>query len=192
MGRIDGRKVLALLEQEFEDVEVTQPVESLRSEGAQVVLAGSGRGEYTGKKGSTIREDISAEQANPAEFDALVVPGGRAPEKMRMCEPMVELVREFHRAGKPVAAVCHGPQLLISADVLRGRRATSFPAIDVDLRNAGAKWVDEEVVEDGNLITSRRPGDLGAFSEALIQQLASREPVAAATGTTTTYGSTHA
>lgn len=191
-GKLQGKKVAMLIEQEFEDVEVTQPLDALQEEGVEVTIIGSGKGEYTGKKGMTVREDLSADVARAEDYDALVVPGGRAPEKMRMCEPMVELVQRFDAWGKPIAAVCHGPQLLISADVLRGRRTTSYPSIAVDLRNAGAEWVDEEVVEDGPYITSRGPDDLPAFSRALVRKLAEIESQEATTGATPTYGETHA
>lgn len=191
-GSLHGKKVMVLLEQEFEDVEVTQPRDALVEAGAEVALVGSGKGEYTGKKGAVLREDVSAERVRADEYDALVIPGGRAPEKMRLSEALVELVRQFEAQGKTIAAVCHGPQMLISADALRGKRATSHPAIAVDLRNAGAEWADQEVVEDANIITSRRPPDLPAFSEALIRRLEAGDTQEVATGVTTTYGDTHA
>lgn len=191
-GNLSGKGVAMLIEEEFEDAEVLEPMDALHAAGAEVTLIGSGRGEYVGKHGVAVVEDLSADRADANDYDALVIPGGRAPEKMRMSEPMIELVRAFDALGKPIAAVCHGPQLLISADVLRGRRATSHPAIAVDLRNAGAEWVDEELVEDGKYITSRRPADLPAFNQALIRSLQDAAQDDLILGVTTTYGETHA
>lgn len=187
---IQGKRIAVLVEQNFEDVELTQPVEELRAAGATVEIVGPGNGEYTGKKGTVVREDLVAANVSAADYDGLVVPGGGAPEKMRMSPDMVRLVKEFNDQGKTIAAVCHGPQLLISADILRGRNATSTPTVAIDVQNAGANWYDEEVVEDGNLITSRKPDDLPAFDRTIIRQLQGERVQSVATGATTTYGDT--
>ncbi|NWF77776.1 MAG: type 1 glutamine amidotransferase, partial [Chloroflexi bacterium] len=115
--------------------------------------------------------DTTADKVKVDEFDAIIVPGGYAPDKMRLHQPMVDLIREAHNEGKIIAAVCHGPQLLISADIVRGRRMTSWPSVAVDLKNAGATWIDEPVVRDGNIITSRKPADLPKFNKVIIKAL---------------------
>ena len=128
--------------------------------------------EFHGKHGqAVITSDLAAGAAHAKDFDALVIPGGHAPDKMRMRHAMVDLARDMMEAGKPVAAICHGPQLLISAVVLRGRTLTCWPSIAIDVKNAGGLYVDKPVVEDGNLITSRKPDDVPAFSEAIIRAL---------------------
>lgn len=115
--------------------------------------------------------DLSLDKAEPEEFDALVIPGGLLnPDALRSDEDALEFARHFFREGKPVAAICHGPQVLISADLVRGRTMTSWPAIKVDMRNAGAHWVDEEVVVDNGLITSRKPDDIPAFNKKMIEE----------------------
>ena len=119
--------------------------------------------------GKTIRPDLTVEQANADDFDALILPGGvRNPDQLRMHGNVIELVRAFAEQGKPIAAICHGPWLLVEADLLRGRTATSWPSIRTDLRNAGANVVDEAAVTDGNIVTSRKPDDVEAFTDALI------------------------
>jgi protease I len=127
--------------------------------------------EYTGKRGLVVTSDIAAGAARSAEFDALVIPGGHAPDRMRMRHAMVDLTRAMSADGKPVAAICHGPQLLISAGVLRGRTVTCWPSIAIDVTNAGGLYVDRPVVRDGNLITSRKPADVPQFTAALIAAL---------------------
>ena len=127
--------------------------------------------EYTGKRGHVVTSDIAAGAARSADFDALVIPGGYAPDRMRMRHAMVDLTRAMSADGKPVAAICHGPQLLISADVLRGRTVTCWPSIAIDVTNAGGLYVDRPVVQDGNLITSRKPDDVPQFTAALIAAL---------------------
>ena len=162
-----------LVEQDFEDSELTGPRDALRSAGAIVVVVGPTSGtEYKGKKlGTIVVSDLAAGSASMKDFDALVIPGGYAPDKMRMRHAMVDLTREAMHARKPVAAICHGPQLLISADALRGRTLTCWPSIAVDVKNAGGLYVDKPVVEDGNLITSRKPDDIPAFNDAIIRAL---------------------
>ena len=162
-----------LVEQEFEERELTGPVEALRAAGAAVALVGPSAGaQFISKRGeATVTSDLAASGARIADFDALVIPGGHAPDKMRMRHAMVDLAREAMEAGKPVAAICHGPQVLISAGVLRGRTVTCWPSIAIDVKNAGGLYVDKPVVEDGNLITSRKSDDVPAFSEAIIRAL---------------------
>lgn len=168
------RRVALLVEEGFEDRELTGPLEALREAGADVVLVGPVKGaEYRGKRGeATVVSDMAAGAARMADFDALVIPGGHAPGKMRMRHAMVDLARDAVQAGKPVAAICHGPQVLISADVLRGRTLTCWPSIAIDVKNAGGLYVDKPVVEDGNLITSRKTDDVPLFSQAIVRALA--------------------
>ena len=171
---LSGKRVALLVEEGFEDRELTGPLDALRAAGAAVTLVGAtAKTEYHGKRGeATVTSDIAAGSARMREFDALVIPGGYAPDKMRMRHAMVDLARDAMEAGKPVAAICHGPQVLISANVLRGRTLTCWPSIAIDVKNAGGLYVDKPVVEDGNLITSRKPDDVPAFSEAIIRALA--------------------
>jgi protease I len=168
-----GKRVAILAEEDFEDSELVEPLRAMRDAGAKVVIVGSGTKQiYKGKRGSaTIRVDVTADKVKAEDFDAIIVPGGYAPDKMRLHQSMIHLVREAHDLGKVIAAICHGPQLLISAGTVRGRRVTSWPSVTVDLQNAGANWVDEPVVQDGNLITSRKPGDLPRFNKAIIEAL---------------------
>jgi protease I len=173
MNALDGKRIAMLVENEFEDRELTGPLEALRAAGAAVTLIGpTGGAEFHGKRGqASVKSDVAAGSVTMREFDALVIPGGHAPDKMRMRHAMVDLARDAMAAGKPVAAICHGPQVLISADVLRGRTLTCWPSIAIDVKNAGGLYVDKPVVEDGNLITSRKPDDVPAFSEAIIRAL---------------------
>jgi len=168
-----GKRIAILAEEDFEDSELTEPMKALKEAGAQVLIVGSGsKSRYQGKKGkASVNADTTADKVDAADFDAVVVPGGYAPDKMRLHQSMIDLVRKAHDSGKLVAAICHGPQLLISADIVRGRRLTSWASVAVDLRNAGALWVDEPLVRDGNLITSRHPGDLPEFNRAIIEAL---------------------
>jgi protease I len=170
---LKGKRIAILVEQDFEDVELTEPLKAMREAGAQIFIVGSGsQTSYQGKRGkATIKVDIDADKVRADDFDAIIIPGGYAPDKMRLHQPMIDLVKKAHDLGKLIAAVCHGPQLLISAGIVNGRRLTSWPSVAVDLKNAGAIWVDEPVVRDGNIITSRRPSDLSVFNNAIIQAL---------------------
>jgi protease I len=170
---LNGKRVAVLVEQEFEDSELTGPLAALRAAGATVTLVGPTAGaEFRGKRGeAVVVADVAAGAAAIKDFDALVIPGGHAPDKMRMRHAMVDLTRDAMESGKPVAAICHGPQLLISANALRGRTLTCWPSIAIDVKNAGGLYVDKPVVEDGNLITSRKPDDVPQFSEAIIRAL---------------------
>jgi protease I len=170
---LSGKRVAILVEDEFDDRELMGPLEALRAAGITVTIAGPTAGaEYRGKRGqAVVKADVAAGTVKVADIDALVIPGGHAPDKMRMRHAMVDLTRDVMDAGKPVAAICHGPQLLISANALRGRTLTCWPSIAIDVKNAGGLYVDKPVVEDRNLITSRKPDDVPMFSEAIIRAL---------------------
>jgi protease I len=168
-----GKRVAILVEQDFEDAELTEPLKAMKEAGAQIFVVGSGsQPSYQGKRGkATIKVDIDADKVRAEDFDAIIVPGGYAPDKMRLHQPMIDLVKKAYDLGKVIAAICHGPQLLISAGIVSGRRLTSWPSVAIDLKNAGAIWVDEPIVRAGNIITSRRPSDLPVFNDAIIQAL---------------------
>ena len=170
---LNGKRIAILAEEDFEDSELIEPMRALKDAGARVLIVGSGSQEtYRGKRGdATVIVDATTDKVKAEDFDAIIVPGGYAPDKMRLYQSMIDLVRKAHDLGKVVAAICHGPQLLISAEIVRGRRVTSWPSIAVDLRNAGADWVDAPVMQDGNLITSRKPADLPRFNKAIIEAL---------------------
>jgi protease I len=165
------------LASDFEDSEFTVPFDRLKHDGNDVVVIGRKAGEIViGKRGqarATI--DHAAAGLKPDDFDAVVIPGGYSPDHLRMDEDVVAFVRDFFATGKPVAAICHGPQLLIEAEVVKGHTLTSWPSIRKDLINAGAKWVDREVVVDGTLITSRKPADLDAFCNEVLACLRGAE-----------------
>jgi protease I len=174
MPKISDAKVLIIASDGFEESELFGPREILLGQGAEVVLASPDlkpiQATVHDDPGKTIRPDLTVDQARVEDFDALIVPGGvRNPDHLRLNKAAVGLVRSFVEQGKPVAAICHGPWLLVEADVLRGRTATSWPSIRTDLRNAGANVVDEAAVTDGNIVTSRKPDDVSAFTEALIR-----------------------
>jgi protease I len=161
------------LADEFEDAEFTVPRDRLAAAGHRVVTIGPQAGTTVrGKRGQAeVRIDAAAKDVDPSRFDLLLIPGGHSPDHLRTNPDVVAFVRRFVESGKPVAAVCHGPQLLIEAGAVRGRTLTSWPSVRTDLENAGARWVDREVVEDGQLVTSRRPSDLEAFSHAVLSRL---------------------
>ena len=171
---LSGKRVAMLVEDGFEDQELTGPLNALRAAGAQVVIIGPTAGaEFRGKRGqAVVTSDMAAGAAHMKDFDALVIPGGYAPDKMRLRHATVDLARDAMSMGKVVAAICHGPQLLISANVLRGLTLTCWPSIAIDVMNAGGLYVDKPVVQDGNLITSRKPDDVPQFNEAVIRALA--------------------
>jgi protease I len=168
-----AKKVAILIENHVEDVEFQIPYAALPKGGAEVTVLGSRVNEtYTGKQGQlSIKADATTTDARPEDFDAVIIPGGMAPDRMRTNMKTVRFVQQAFAQGKLVAAVCHGPQVLIEGDILRGKRATGFRAIRKDMENAGAHYENEPVVEDGNLITSRRPGDLAPFTAAILRHL---------------------
>ncbi|MFQ5945394.1 MAG: type 1 glutamine amidotransferase domain-containing protein [Anaerolineae bacterium] len=173
---LEGRRVAILAEELYEDLELWYPYYRLKEAGAEVTIVGTGDESYRSKHGYPVRPNVSAEHVSVEEFDAVVVPGGYAPDRMRRSAAMVDLVRSADQQGKLVAAICHAPWLLISAEIVSGRRATCYFSIKDDLVNAGATYLDQEVVVDGNLITSRRPADLPAFCRAIIAALRIEEP----------------
>jgi len=171
--RVAAKRVAILIEEEFEDLAVNGAADHLRSAGFEVVLVGPVAGAaYTGRRGGQVTAAVAAGKARVRDFDAVVIPGGHAPDRMRMRHAMVDLVRDMVGAGKPVAAICHGPQLLISVNALRGKTVTCWPSIAIDVKNAGGLYVDKPVVEDGNIITSRKPDDVIVFAEAIVRALA--------------------
>lgn len=167
--RLSGKRVAILAENMYQELELWYPLLRLREEGAEVQVIGTGSAPtYTSKLGYPVTADAAAGDVSAADFDAVIIPGGYAPDLLRRYEPVLRLVRDAFAQGKVVAAICHAGWVLASAGVLRGRRVTSVPAIKDDMVNAGAEWVDQEVVQDGNLITSRMPNDLPAFCRAII------------------------
>jgi protease I len=169
---LKGKRVAVLAENMYQEMELWVPYYRLKEEGAEVrVVGASGATSYTSKHGYPVTVDVQADQASAVEFDGVVIPGGYAPDMMRRHPAMVRLVREAVQQGKVVAAICHAGWMLASAGVCRGRRLTSFFAIKDDMVNAGADWVDQEVVVDGTLVTSRKPDDLPAFCRELVKAL---------------------
>lgn len=164
-------KAIILVGPEFEDLELFYPLIRLREEGYAVEIVGPERKAYRGKHGIEITADKSVEEAKPEEYSCLIIPGGWAPDRLRRDQRVVQFVKRFFETGKPVAAICHGPQLLISAKVLKGFKLTSASAIKDDVENAGGVYHDAPVVVDRNLITSRGPGDLHVFVKALIEMV---------------------
>ena len=169
---LEGKNVIILVEDMFNVFEFWYPYYRLKEAGAEVTVVGSGRTDtFTGKPATEVRADIPADRANADDYHGLVIPGGYAPDLMRRYPAMVNLVRSMVEAEKPVAAICHAGWMLCSARVLEGRRVTSFFAIRDDMVHAGARWVDESVVVDNNIITSRTPDDLPAFMRETIQAI---------------------
>lgn len=165
------RRILFFAAPYYEDLELWYPKLRLEEEGATTVVAGLGEATYQGKRGYPLTVDTSVDQVDAADFDALVIPGGWAPDIMRRSARLLDITRAFHEAGKPIAFICHAGWVPISAGIVRGRRGTSVGAIRDDLVNAGMQWEDSSVVVDGNLISSRTPADLGDFCKALIAAL---------------------
>ncbi|HZT82471.1 MAG TPA: type 1 glutamine amidotransferase domain-containing protein [Gemmataceae bacterium] len=177
---LKGKKVAVLVEQQYQEMEVWYPVYRLREAGCQVVLVGPKAGEtYPSKLGYPAKSDKAASEVRASDFDAVVIPGGFAPDFIRRTEAMIRLVSDMAEQGKVVAAICHGPWVLCSTQALKGKKATCFFAIKDDVANAGAKYVDQEVVRDGNLITSRKPDDLPAFVQTIIQAVKEAKPAMA-------------
>jgi len=168
---ISDKHIAILVEDDYQELELHYPRLRLIEAGARVSVVGAGQETYHSGKGYAVKADADASEVKSGDFDAVVIPGGMAPDKMRRHQAMVEFVRALHDAGKPVAWICHAGWVPVSADIVGGRRVTSFPSIRDDMVNAGADWVDEEVVVDGNLISSRVPDDLPAFCQAILAAL---------------------
>ena len=169
--RLKGKKVAILAENMYQEMELWVPYYRLKEEGAEVKVVGPEKKTYTSKLGYPVNADVAAAEVSSKDFDGVVIPGGYAPDMMRRYPAMLKLVKDCFAEGKPVAAICHAGWVPISAGILKGKTATCFFAIKDDMINAGAKYVDEEVVVDGNLITSRKPDDLPAFCRELIKAL---------------------
>lgn len=167
-----NQKIAILIDQLFQDSEVTDPKEKLENAGFKVdVIGPNTTEEYVGKKGTKIKANKSIDEVNAKDYSGLVIPGGWAPDKMRMNEKMVQFVVDINDKNKPIACICHGGSMLVEADVVKGKKVTSYASIRCDLINAGGRWHDKEVVVDGNLITSRTPADLPIFCSELLKAL---------------------
>jgi protease I len=182
MPSIPNSRILIVATDGFEEWELFGPRQILQERGAEVVLASLTldpiQATVHDDPGKTIRPDITIDDARAEDFDALILPGGvRNPDTLRLHGNVIDVIKAFDRQGKPIGAICHGPWLLVAADLLRGRTATSWPSIRTDLRNAGARIVDEAAVTDGNIVTSRNPDDVEAFTNALIDLVEARPEV---------------
>src|SRR6202790_1533939 len=178
---LQGKRAVVLVEQQYQEMEVWYPVYRLREAGCKVTLVGPEAGQnYPSKLGYPAKSDRAARDVSANDFDLLVIPGGYAPDHMRRCEAMIRLTSTMAEQGKIVAAICHGPWVLCSTQALKGRKETCFMSIKDDVINAGGKYVDEEVVRDGNLVTSRKPDDLPAFMQTVIQAVRGAKPALAA------------
>ena len=174
---LNHKKVAILVADGFEQVEMTEPKQALEAAGAQTHIISLKSGTVQGwnhfDKGDNFPVDVTLDDANPADYDALLLPGGVAnPDQLRVSEKAVSFVQSFFAAGKPVGAICHAPWTLIEAEVVNGRKMTSWPSLQTDLKNAGAHWVDQEVVVDNALVTSRKPQDIPAFNQAILEAFA--------------------
>jgi protease I len=184
MKTLNDIKIAILTENGFEQVELTRPKAALENAGAKVDVISPQRGKVKAWDktdwGIEVKVDKELTNVKPADYDALILPGGvMNPDKLRQNGDAVNFVKEFLQSGKPIAAICHGPQILIETGLLKGKTMTSFPSLQTDLRNAGVNWVDEEIVHFDNLITSRKPTDLDAFNEELIKTLSREESMPA-------------
>jgi len=169
-------RVLTITADNFEDSELSEPVAALTQAGVDVDVASLGTGTMTGKKGTEVEANLDVADADATDYEMLFLPGGKAPAQLREADSVLALARAFMAAEKPIAAICHGPQILISAGLVEGRRMTSYQAVAEELKAAGAQYADEPVVVDRNLITSRNPGDLAAFVQQMLQSLRSAAP----------------
>ncbi|HVS35070.1 MAG TPA: type 1 glutamine amidotransferase domain-containing protein [Gemmataceae bacterium] len=177
---LQGKRAAVLVEQQYQEMEVWYPVYRLREAGCKVTLVGPEAGQtYPSKLGYPAKSDKAARDVSADDFDALVIPGGFAPDYLRRSEAVLRLVGNMVKQGNIVAAICHGPWVLCSTQALKGRKATCFFAIKDDVANAGARYTDAEVVRDGNLITSRKPDDLPAFMQTIIQAVREAKPALA-------------
>ncbi|MGA8289905.1 MAG: type 1 glutamine amidotransferase domain-containing protein [Acidobacteriaceae bacterium] len=183
MNNLSGKKIAILSTDGFEQVELTEPKKALEQAGAKTVVISPHSGEIKGWKsaewGDKVKVDRELKSAKADDYDALLIPGGvMNPDKLRMDPTAINFVKKFFDSGKPVAAICHGPQMLIEAGVVKGRKLTSWPSLKTDLKNAGAEWTDQQVIVDKNLITSRKPDDLPAFNRSMIEQFSGVEMMA--------------
>ena len=174
---MNGKKVAILAANMFERVELEEPRKALEDAGAEVEVVSIESGEIQGfdhfDPANKVKVDRTVEEASPDDYDALMIPGGVGnPDLLRGDENAVAFVRRMHEAGKPMAVICHGPWMLVESGVVRGKRVTSWPTLETDIRNAGGEWVDEEVVVDGNVVTSRKPDDIPAFNEKMLELFA--------------------
>jgi protease I len=177
---LQGKRVAVLVEQQYQEMEVWYPIYRLREAGCTVTVVGSEAGHtYPSKLGYPCKSDKASRDCRAEDFDAVVIPGGFAPDFMRRIEATIRLVSNMAEQGKVVAAICHGPWVLCSTQALKGKKATCFFAIKDDVINAGAKYVDAEVVRDGNVITSRKPDDLPAFTTTIMQAVRESKPAMA-------------
>jgi len=179
-SNLKGQKIAILATNGVEQVELVEPKEALTAAGAQVTVVSQKPGTIQAmnydEKGDRIRVDMTLADCSPEQFDGLVLPGGVAnPDYLRMDEKAVAFVKQFISSGKPVASICHGPWMLIEADAVRGKKVTSWPSLRTDLRNAGANWVDEPMVRDGLIVTSRKPDDLPVFNAAVVEMFATAD-----------------
>jgi len=177
MQNLSGKRIAILVEDGFEQIELTSPKQALEQAGATTHIVSPKRDKVKGWEhtqwGQEFPVDVAIEQANASDYDALLLPGGvMNPDKLRTNKSAIQFVRSFFEQHKPVAAICHGPWVLVEADVVRGRKVTSYQSIQTDLKNAGANWVDQEVVVDQGLVTSRKPDDLPAFNQKLVEEVA--------------------
>lgn len=166
---LSNKKIIIFAENIYEDLELWYPKLRLIEEGANIVVAGTGEKTYKGKNGYPLEVNGNIKDYKPKDFDAVIIPGGYAPDKLRRYKEVLDFVREMNKDGKVVAAICHGPWVLVSARILKGKKVTCVNAIKDDVINAGAQYFDREVVVDGNIITSRKPDDLPAFLREIIK-----------------------
>lgn len=177
MKDIAGKKVAILVADNFEEVEMTEPRKALDQAGVATFIVSPADGEVKGvnhdKPGDTFKVDVPLDSANESEFDALMIPGGlMSPDELRSNSKAVSLVKRFYESGKPIFSICHGPWLLVEAGAVKGKKLTSWPAIQTDVKNAGGNWVDQEVVVDNGVVTSRSPKDIPAFNSKMLEELA--------------------
>jgi len=179
MGQLEGKKIAILADNGFEQVELEKPKAALEQEGAVTHVISPQKEEVKGWEktdwGTPVKVDVNLSKAQAADYDALLLPGGvMNPDHLRTNKEAVNFVKEFMQTGKPIAAICHGPWTLIETGLLVGRTMTSYPSISTDLKNAGVNWVDEEVVVDKGLVTSRKPDDIPAFNQKMVQEFANK------------------
>lgn len=181
METLKGHKIAVLVANGFEQVELEKPKQALEEAGAEVFIISPEKEQVQGvhhmEKGDEFKVDVSLENANANDYTALLLPGGVFnPDELRNNKKAIEFIKEFKTQNKPIAAICHGPWLLINSDIAKGHKLTSWPSIKVDLINAGANWVDEQVVRDDKLITSRKPDDIPYFNQEMIKVMQSSQP----------------